>query len=127
MEQSDNFPHIMYCNGKGKGMMIMSFDTIPAKSLCFYINKPDCIIIDLRDNGEYMNGHIPTAVNICYENIEDARSYLSQFKQVILYCTRGNLSLLAARSLKIPGTDIINVYGGIKAYRGEFVRGKNNN
>ena len=36
-----------------------------------YIGKPNVIIIDLRDKSEFDIGHIPGAVNIPYEELED--------------------------------------------------------
>ena len=37
---------------------------------------------------------------------------------MILYCERGNLSLLLARDLSNEGYMVKNIYGGLNAYRG---------
>ena len=109
-----------------KGMRIMCFDTIPAKYICNYINKASCVIVDLREPAEFCSNHIPTAINIPYGQINDYTRYLCSYQEVVLYCARGNASLLAARYLNLGNTKVYNVYGGLQAYRGELVRGTNN-
>ena len=51
---------------------------------------------------------------------------LARYKEVVLYCSRGNTSLLIAKNLQLPGVKAINLYGGIHAYRGELEKGYNN-
>lgn len=106
-------------------MLIMYFDTIPAKAVYMYINKPNCIIVDIRQCSEYVSGHIPSAVNIPHEQLQENSCYLEQFEVVVLYCSRGNISLLEARKLHLKNSRVLNVYGGLHAYRGELVRGTN--
>lgn len=96
----------------------MDFNTIPAKQLNDYIGKYNTVIIDLREEEEYMKGHIPTAVNIPYERLEHYGNKLNKYNEIILYCDRGSSSLLAARSLSKLGYKVINIYGGFHSYRG---------
>lgn len=107
-------------------MRIMGFETIAANSVYYYINKPGCIIVDLRSSQEYTKGHIPSAVNIPYEELSRYSSMLARYQEVVLYCSRGNMSLLMAKNLKLPGVKVINLYGGIHVYRGELEKGDNN-
>lgn len=93
-------------------------DTIRAKDIDRYIGHRDCVIVDLRSGEEYQKSHIPSAVNVPYEEIDDYITYLDQFGQLILYCERGSLSLLAARELsKLCGGRVISVGGGYRAYQ----------
>ena len=46
----------------------------------------------------------------------------SMSKKYILYCERGSMSMLAAKELCEVGYEVINVYGGIHAYRGVLER-----
>jgi len=96
----------------------MSFDNIRASDIAKYIGKPKVLIIDLRNPDEYAAGHIPTAINIPYEELDDRKHSLSKNDLLIFYCERGNISLLAARDLLREGYNIKSLYGGIKAYRG---------
>lgn len=101
----------------------MCFDTIAANRVCYYINKTGCVIVDIRNANEYAKGHIPSAINIPSDELHKYCNYLSKYEEVILYCSRGNQSLLSAKSLSFGRAKIISVYGGIHAYRGELVKG----
>lgn len=101
----------------------MGFETISAKELENYIGKKDYIIIDLRETFEYQKGHVPTAINIPYQDSVnwDCIFYQYRYYKVILYCERGNTSLLVARDLAANGYWAISVAGGIHLYRGKLV------
>ncbi len=100
----------------------MAFETIRAKDIENYIGKYNVLIIDLREPNEYKKAHIPTAVNIPYMEFENKKSVLPLDRLLILYCDRGNLSLLLARELSKDGYQVKNIYGGIRAYRGRLVQ-----
>jgi rhodanese-related sulfurtransferase len=101
----------------------MSFETIKTNDITKYIGKANVLIIDLRDREEYMTGHIPTAVNIPYEELEEKKFNLQRNNLLIFYCERGNISLLAARDLMKDGYNIKSLYGGLRAYHGKLERG----
>lgn len=96
----------------------MSFDNIKTNDIGKYIGKQNVLIIDLRYPEEYAAGHIPTAINIPYEDLEEEKNRLSKYDLLIFYCDRGNISLLAARDLLKEGFYIKSLYGGLRAYRG---------
>lgn len=98
----------------------MSFDTIRTNEIVKYIGNPNALIIDLRDGYEYDSGHIPGAINIPYEELESYTDRFQKRLQLIFYCDRGNISLLAARDLMKFGYNIKSLYGGIKAYHGKL-------
>ncbi|MGB8455536.1 MAG: rhodanese-like domain-containing protein [Anaerocolumna sp.] len=100
----------------------MTFETIRAKDIENYIGKYNVLIIDLREPQEYNKAHIPTAINIPYMDFENKKSKLPSDRLLILYCDRGNLSLLLARELSNDGYQVKNIYGGIRAYRGQLLQ-----
>lgn len=100
----------------------MSFDTIKTNDIIKYIGIPNVIIIDLRDLKDYDKGHIPTAINIPYDDLEYKKQNLRLDHLLIFYCDRGNVSLLAARDLMKDGYNIKSIYGGIHAYKGKLDR-----
>ncbi|MFU0826105.1 MAG: Rhodanese domain-containing protein [Lachnoclostridium sp.] len=100
----------------------MAFETIRAKDAEKYIGKYKVLIIDLREPDEYKRAHIPTAINIPYLEFENKKCSLPLDCSLILYCDRGNLSLLLARELSNEGYQVKNIYGGIRAYRGQLVQ-----
>jgi len=90
------------------------------------------LLIDLRAREDYVNGHIPEAISIPYEelpkNMMGLKKWVMQCTRrfgsadLILYCDRGNTSLRAARDLYNQGFHVKNVYGGISAYKGPKVK-----
>lgn len=98
----------------------MSFDTIRTNDIVKYIGKPNVLIIDLRDKNEFDAGHIPSAVNIPYEDLEKQMNNLQRNNLLLFYCDRGNISLLAARDLMKYGYNIKSLYGGLRAYHGKL-------
>lgn len=73
--------------------------------------KDNTVVIDVRDEWEYREGHIDGAVNIPLHEIP---ANIDQFKKLggpfILYCRSGNRSGTAVNLLKQAG--IRNVYNG---------------
>ena len=52
-------------------------ETISAKMLDYYVDRKDSLIIDLRDEKEYAEGHVKGAVNIPYGKF-DIENYLKK-------------------------------------------------
>ncbi|MCD8012598.1 MAG: rhodanese-like domain-containing protein [Lachnospiraceae bacterium] len=92
-------------------------DTIPAKELDWYVEKPGYLMIDLRSNLEYDRMHIRGAINVPdgeFGSLLDGHRGCV----LILYCDRGSRSMTVARSLEQQGWQTKTVVGGIHAYRG---------
>ena len=73
------------------------------------------IILDVRTQEEYDEGHIPGAVVISHEEIaEKAEEVLTDKDQLILvYCRSGRRSKIAAEALAELGYTNIKEFGGI--------------
>ena len=73
------------------------------------------IILDVRTQEEYDQGHIPGAIVISYEEIADkAEEVLTDKNQLILvYCRSGRRSKIAAEALLELGYTNIKEFGGI--------------
>ena len=73
------------------------------------------IILDVRTQEEYNQGHIPGAIVISHEEIaEKAEDVLTDKDQLILvYCRSGRRSKLAAEALVELGYTNIKEFGGI--------------
>lgn len=96
----------------------MYYYIISQNELERYRQKPDTILIDLRPPESFQRGHIPGAVNIPYSELRNRSISAFTREKVILYCDKGNQSLLAARDLQNRGISAFSVYGGFYAYRG---------
>lgn len=82
------------------------------------------IIIDVRRQDEYDEGHIPGAVLIPNESITDKQpEELPELDQIILvYCRSGRRSKEASQKLADIGYTNVYEFGGINTWTGEIVK-----
>ncbi|MCR4792539.1 MAG: rhodanese-like domain-containing protein [Lachnospiraceae bacterium] len=81
------------------------------------------VIVDVRTEEEYAEGHIPGAILIPNESIETTPpEELPDYDQIILiYCRSGNRSKEAAQKLADMGYANVYEFGGIIDWTGEIV------
>ena len=79
------------------------------------MDPKDFVLIDVREEDEYAQGHIEGAILIPYGEIEErAESELIDKEQTILiYCRSGRRSAIAAQSLVELGYTNVRDFGGI--------------
>ena len=108
----------------------MRFESIRPEDVFRHRGNGKGVLVDVREKEDYVKGHIPGAVNIPYDELQNRIPELTELTRprmcggsvfVILYCERGNTSLLAARDLYQAGFWVKNVYGGISDYHGPLV------
>ena len=87
--------------------------------------ESDYIILDVRTPEEFVEKHIPNAVNVPNEVIgDDDISELPNKDQLILvYCRSGNRSKQASQKLVELGYTNIYEFGGINEWTGETMQG----
>ena len=71
------------------------------------------VIVDVRPDTAYQNGHIPTAINISGAWISDIKNPPPKDKYLILYCHNGLTAPAAGERLQADGYKYIFVWGGI--------------
>ena len=74
------------------------------------------------DRDEFLEGHIPMAVNIPFELIEAGEYTLPKSKYLLVYCAHGVSSMKAALIMSEDGYRVINTVGGLAQYRGPLTR-----
>ena len=81
--------------------------------------KTQIQLIDVRTPGEFHRGHIKNAKNVPLNEI----GQFSPIKDEKIYviCQSSARSKLAAKKLKKRGFDVVNVQGGMHAWRGKIV------
>ena len=86
--------------------------------------ESDYLIVDVRREDEFAQGHIPGAVNIPNESIIDTKPpLLPDTEQLLLiYCRSGNRSKQAAQKLAGMGYSKVYEFGGISTWDGEIVK-----
>lgn len=82
------------------------------------------IILDVRTKEEYAAGHIPGAINLPNEDIQDQKpEVLPDTDQIILiYCRSGHRAGLAAEKLAKLGYKKLYNFGGVNTWTGELVK-----
>ena len=90
-------------------------EMISADRLDEYVNRADCLLIDLRDRGEYEAGHIKNAVSMPFDDLL-AHVCLPKNRLLVLYCDMAQGKKLAAH-----GYRVVSVVGGMHAYRGKYL------
>lgn len=81
-----------------------------------YIEETQCFVLDLRSQEEFRRGHLPRAVHINIEEIENGSFTYPKNKKILIYCLHGGQSLYAAGILKKRGYQVRNLSGGYEAY-----------
>jgi rhodanese-related sulfurtransferase len=105
---------------------IEEISEIPCKDYC---HDGDCVLIDVREPGEFQSGSIPGAVNIPRGVLEfmihthpklKCESHPVKEKadtRIVLYCHTGGRAALAALSLQTMGfTDVVSLSGGYQGW-----------
>jgi len=94
-----------------------SVNTLEATLL---INQKDAVVVDIREPGEFAQGHILNSRNIPLGELEVRLKELEKYKAraVIIACATGNRSDGGASILRKHGfTNVVNLNGGIAAWR----------
>ena len=78
-------------------------------------NETDYIILDVRSDEEYYEGHIPDAINYANEAIEDEMipDLPDKDQMILVYCRSGRRSKDAAKKLAAIGYTNVYEFGGI--------------
>ena len=96
---------------------VKEIDTMVAIQL---INYKDALIVDVRDDSEYAEGHLPNSTHIPTEKIEDRWHELEKFKErpIVVIFQSGVRSGHAAKVLYKNGfLQVYTLNGGIDTWR----------
>ena len=95
----------------------------PAEAAALMESETDFIILDVRTQAEYDQGHIPGAICIPNETIggEEIPALPNKSQLILVYCRSGNRSKQAAQKLADAGYTGIVEFGGILSWTGETV------
>lgn len=72
------------------------------------IETNNYIIVDVRSEDEYNEGHIVDSINIPYDQI-DENTNLDKTKTIMVYCRSGNRSSIAYNILVDLGYDVLDL------------------
>lgn len=84
------------------------------------LDSTDITLLDVRTVEEYIEGHIKNAINIDQydsEFLQKATAIIPKQKLVAVYCKSGRRSSNAAKLLSEAGYEVVNLQGGITAWK----------
>ena len=84
--------------------------------------RPDAVIVDVREASEWEQGHLPGAIHISKSYIEQRceGAIPDRDAPVVLYCASGVRSLFAAQTLRELGyTNVSSMAGGFQGWKSQ--------
>ena len=102
---------------RDEGLPIESFATTTASEAAQWMQQGRVHVLDVRDEWEWDEKHIPGAMRRYVGQLEDDLPQLPKDSEIVVHCNVGHRSGLAASILKRSGfTRIHNMLGGITAW-----------
>ncbi len=86
------------------------------------INRENAVVLDVREENEYLKGHIVNAVHIPAGYLNDRLKELEKYKDkpIIVGCRSGQRSAQACAQLKKNGFEkVYNLSGGMMAWQND--------
>lgn len=88
--------------------------------------KQEAIILDVRTEEEYAQGHIPGVLFIPLDQLPTRIEEVPKDKKMLIICRSGNRSLEATQLLRDKGyTHVYNVTEGMSSWKGLVEKGLN--
>jgi phage shock protein E len=80
--------------------------------------KKGIMLLDVRTDREYNQGHIPGAVHVPLSEVGTRVKKVKKDKELVVYCRSGNQSIWAIKRLMGMGyTHLYNLKGGYSAWK----------
>lgn len=81
--------------------------------------NPNIVVLDVREEAEYVFDHIPKAISIPLGEIEERLEEINKNDEIFVVCRTGNRSDLAAQKLLANGFHkVVNVVPGMSQWTG---------
>lgn len=102
---------------------VASVETISPQVLLAQLDAPrEFLILDVRSEAEYADGHVPGAINIPYREIPNRLAELADFhnRKIVVYCEVGVRAGIAEHALEQAGfQQVIHLDGHMRRWRQE--------
>lgn len=76
----------------------------------------NAVVLDVREPGEWSEGHVPGAVNLPFREVGRRLDELDGGRKVVVVCANGNRSSLAASVLERAGFTVANTLEGMDVW-----------
>ena len=109
-----SFAAFLGCNGQA------AYKSVDVAAFAEAISNSDVQLVDARTASEYVEGHIPGAVNIDVKSndFDKQIASLDASRPVAVYCRSGRRSKAAAARLSKAGYEVIELNSGILSWPG---------
>ena len=97
-----------------------NYESVDVAEFAQLIASPDVMLLDVRSPEEYAEGHISGAVNIDQSQtdfVQIVQSKIPTLMTIAVYCRSGRRSASAAARLAAVGYKVVNLKGGIMAWK----------
>ncbi len=81
-------------------------------------------VLDVREHSEWISGHIPNAKHIPLMELPTRIAELNKADEIVVVCHSGGRSYNASEYLAQMGYNVVNMLGGMSAWRGDVVFGE---
>jgi len=93
-------------------------ERITAPSLAEQFAAPAApLLVDVRTEREWSEGHIDDAINLPLAQLSGRLDQLPRDRELVVYCTSGYRSAVAASLLRRAGLPVTNLVGGLAAWK----------
>ncbi|MCC6160089.1 MAG: thiosulfate sulfurtransferase [Deltaproteobacteria bacterium] len=97
---------------------VCEIDVEEAKRL---FDEKTAVFVDVRMGRDYASAHVPGAVHLRDDNVEDFVKKTPKDARIVVYCYHGYVSVGGADFLRSRGfTDVCSITGGFEAWRPQF-------
>ncbi len=100
------------------GLLRQDHPQIDAEEIVASLDQPGnpFFLLDVRTPEEFLNGHIPGAVNIPIDELRSNLNKLPPDREIVTYCKVGQRGYLATRILMQKGYSVRNLSGGMTTF-----------
>src|SRR5574337_1032189 len=99
----------------------MTFNLIPLEAF-EKLDIPNLNVLDVRPREQFESFHIPTAINIPIDDVEDCKFELDPEKSYYVICRTTNKAYRASHVFEDAGLNIQMVAPGMIDYQGDIIR-----
>ncbi len=104
------------------GARLRGYATANPAAATQLINRENAVMVDVREDNEYVNGHIINSMHIPLSYFRDRIKELEKYKSdpIIVGCKTGQRSSQACAILKKAGFEkVYNLSGGVSAWQAD--------
>ncbi|RME58955.1 MAG: MBL fold metallo-hydrolase, partial [Caldilineae bacterium] len=99
------------------GVVLQTYDVATPEELAEDIRNRRVLLVDVRNESEWQEGHIPGARHVMLGYLADRAAELINGQPIVVQCRTGNRSALGASVLQALGArKVINMVGGIQRW-----------